>query len=379
MSKLTDKLKKTLQESDDEMVNAFAEGNEKDITPSGDGDKNDIGKIVKGDEEEKDNPFDAKATDGGKVPPENKGRKDLNGKGSVKEAKEDDDDDEKTVSVDTDGDGDDDVKVTTDNDDDDEDEIEEKSYKRKVKKEDLDVAEHLHAMFGNEKGLSEEFKARVEKIFSAAVLTAANKVVNETIEDMEADFREIKESHYRQLAESMDKISNMVIEDWYEQNEVQVRNQLRAELAESFIEGMKNLFAEHYIDVPDDKLDIVEALHSENSELREAVNGQMEKMLEIREELDELKKETVIKEISEDLTDTQKEKLLSLAEGIDYDDDESFIEEIVNIKKTYFTESRVVNKAIDDDNEVVLKEDVSGNGPEYSIGMKKALDFMSKW
>ena len=234
--------------------------------------------------------------------------------------------------------------VEEDEEPDDDDEEEEKDSKfeaKKLKKEDLkiDVKEDIDAILSGE-DLSEEFKTKASTIFEAAVSAKVISAVNERIEAFEDDYNkslnEAKEEHKVAVTEKVDSYLNYVVEEWVKENELAVEKGIRSELVEDFMTGLKNLFQEHYIDIPEEKVDLVDDLFEKVEELEKQLDETVNHNVEIKKELSQFQKEDTLREVSEDLADTEKEKLEKLSEGVDYENSEQYKEKLVVIKENYF-------------------------------------------
>ena len=223
-----------------------------------------------------------------------------------------------------------------------------KMLKKEKMKEDLD------ALLGGE-NLSEEFVTKASTIFEAAVIARAEEVIAEAeialTEQFESAVEEIKED----LAAKVDDYLNYMVEEWMKENALAIEKGLRAEIVEDFITGLKGLFEEHYIDIPEEKVQVVEELTSKVEELEDALNEQIARGIELSKSLNEQKKIEAIYTACEGLTQTQVEKLKSLAEGVEFTTEEEFVTKVDVLKESYFKADVVVadNSAFDE----VLVED----------------------
>ena len=221
------------------------------------------------------------------------------------------------------------------------DEEEEPVESKKLKKEDLeiDVKEDIEAIVNGE-DLSEEFKTKASTIFEAAVSAKVLSEVNQRIEELETDYKkeitEAKEEHLSTITEKVDGYLNYVTEEWMKENELAVEKGIRSELVEDFMTGLKNLFTEHYIDIPEEKVDLVDDLFEKVEELEQKLDESINTSVDIKKELAEYKKAETLREVSEDLADTEKEKLGKLADGIDFEDKSQYSEKLEVIKENYF-------------------------------------------
>ena len=224
----------------------------------------------------------------------------------------------------------------------DEDEEEEKPMEsKKLKKEDLeiDVKEDIEAIVNGE-DLSEDFKTKASTIFEAAVSAKVLSEVNQRIDELETSYKkeitEAKEEHLSTVTEKVDGYLNYVTEEWMKENELAVEKGIRSELVEDFMTGLKNLFTEHYIDIPEEKVDLVDDLFEKVEELEQKLDESINTSVDIKKELADYKKAETLREVSEDLADTEKEKLGKLADGIDFEDKSQYSEKLEVIKENYF-------------------------------------------
>ena len=229
----------------------------------------------------------------------------------------------------------------SDEDDEEEEKDDYKMENKKLKKEDLeiDVKEDMDALVSGE-DLSEEFKTKASTIFEAAVSAKVISEVNSRIDELETSYKkeisEAKEEHLSTVTEKVDGYLNYVTEEWMKENELAVEKGIRSELVEDFMSGLKNLFTEHYIDIPEEKVDLVDDLFEKVEELEQKLDESINTSVDIKKELAEYKKAETLREVSEDLADTEKEKLGKLAEGIDFEDKTQYSEKLEVIKENYF-------------------------------------------
>ena len=243
--------------------------------------------------------------------------------------------------------------------------------------EELDMSDDVKALLEGE-NLSEEFKQKATTIFEAAVMSRieviAEQVEVQLVEQFESAVEEIKE----ELAGKVDEYLNYMVNEWMEQNELAVDTGLRAEIAEDFIGGLKNLFIEHYIDIPEDKVDVVSEMAQKVAQLEDALNEQIKKGIDLTKELNEQKKVEAVYEACEGLPQTQVEKLKSLAEGVEFTTEDEFATKLETLKSSYFKESVVVaeDSALD---EVLIEEEKKtprSSDPaidQYVQGISKSL------
>ena len=233
--------------------------------------------------------------------------------------------------------------------------------------------EDIDAMLSGEE-LSEEFKEKATMIFEAAVIARAEEVIAEAQVEMQEQFELAVEEIKDELAEKVDGYLNYMVEEWVQENELAITKGLRAEIVEDFIGGLRNLFVEHYIDIPEDKVDIVEELTDKVEELENSLNEQIKSAVELKKELNEHKKFEAIYAACEGLTQTQVEKIKSLAESIEFTSDEEFADKLETIKESYITSSvkTADNSALDDEVQIVEEKKVNRGlvDPEMEVYSK---------
>ena len=209
-----------------------------------------------------------------------------------------------------------------------------KAASYKMKKEEVD--EHMDALVAGQDDLSEEFKTKAATVFESAV----NSKVKEIAEQMEADVQTNYEQDIakakEELTEKVDAYLSYVVEEWMKENEVALERGIKGEIAEDFISGLKKLFAEHYIDVPDEKYNVLEEQASKIEDLEKKLNEQIEKNVELNKDNAEKTKNEIMSEVAADLADTAKEKFAKLAEEIEWSDTDSFKQKCETIKESYF-------------------------------------------
>ena len=232
---------------------------------------------------------------------------------------------------------------------------------------DVDWSSDLNALVNSEATLSEEFKGKAQTIFEAAI----NSKVAAEIDRLEEKFNEELEAEVsttkEELVNKVDSYLNYVVENWMEENKVAVQTGLRTEIAEKFMNNLKDLFTESYIEVPESKVDLVDDLAAEVEELEETLNNQTAKTIAMTEELEGYQREAVIREASYDLAETQIEKLKSLTDSIDFDNVEQFTDKVNTVKESYFKKRQMTSEL---DN---LEEDTDDNTVETSGSMSQYL------
>jgi hypothetical protein len=204
-----------------------------------------------------------------------------------------------------------------------------------------DVAE----MFSGE-DLSEEFKERVSTIFEAAISARSNLETVRLEEEFATKLDEAVVAIQEEMTEKVDQYLDYVVEQWIEENKLAIEASIRTNVTEDFMEGLRNLFAESYINVPDEKLDVLGELQAQVDELEDKLDESVNKQLELQAILDEATKEATFDEVSEGLAATQVEKLRTLAEGIDFSSAETYAKKLNIIKDKYFSEKKEVSTGV---------------------------------
>tara|TARA_Y100000310_G_scaffold267208_1_gene279112 strand:+ start:3875 stop:5011 length:1137 start_codon:yes stop_codon:yes gene_type:complete len=229
-----------------------------------------------------------------------------------------------------DDDDDEDEDDVEDNEDDVEDEDEDKKEEIEV-----NVEEDVAALVNGEE-LSEDFKKKAATIFEAAVKSKIAKIRKQIREESKKDQDDRIDTIQTEMTENVDQYLNYAVGEWMTENKLAVESGVRNEVTESFISGLKKLFEEHYIDVPEEKEDVFESLVVENAELETKLDEQTEKHMETVKELNSYKAQSVFKTIAEGMVDTDVEKFKELTEDVDYDTDEQYAEKLNVIKNSYF-------------------------------------------
>ena len=258
--------------------------------------------------------------------------------------------------------------------DDEEDKDKMEAIERRIKE--VDVTEHVEALVNGEGDLSEEFKRKAATVFEAAVKSKIRTEIERLEEEYESKLNENVESATEEMVEKVDTYLNYVTEEWMKENEIAVERGLKGEIAEDFISGLKQLFEDHYIDVPDEKYDILEAQSEKISELEGKLSETIEKNVSLKDNNAKLVREQVISEVSEDLADTEVEKFKSLTEDVDYSDEESFREKLDTLKENYFPKQSVAEAETVDDVETGTAQDVdlSPSMDAYTAAIGRTLN-----
>ena len=226
-----------------------------------------------------------------------------------------------------------------DDEEDDMDEVKKEAIEQRVKE--VDVAEHVEALVNGEGDLSEEFKRKAATVFEAAVKSKIRTEIVRLENEYEEKLKEDVQSATEEMTDKVDTYLNYVTEEWMKENELAIERGLKGEIAEDFISGLKQLFEDHYIDIPDEKYDVLEAQSEKISELESKLSETIEKNVSLKDNNATLVKEQVISEVSEDLADTEIEKFKSLIDDVDYSDEDSFREKLGTLKESYFPKTPI--------------------------------------
>jgi hypothetical protein len=234
----------------------------------------------------------------------------------------------------------------------------------------ISVKEDVAALVDGE-GLSEEFKEKAATIFEAAVKSKTREEITRIHETMSSEFDVKLEESVDTLTEKVDTYLNYVVEEWTKENELAIERGLKGEIAEDFISGLKQLFEDHYIDVPNEKYDVLEAQSEKINELEEKVNSVMEQNVALTQVKSQLVREQVIAEVSEELTDTEIEKFKSLTEDVDFVSEESFRAKLDTLKESYFPKTIVEQSFDDEDGGTAQDIDTTGAMTAYMSAISR--------
>ena len=204
----------------------------------------------------------------------------------------------------------------------------------------IDLSDDVKALVSTDADLSEEFKEKAATIFETAVKTRIQEQVKVLESQYEEKLSKETETVKEAMVEKVDSYLNYVVEEWMKENELAVERGIRTEIAEDFITGLKSLFKEHYIDVPEEKYNVLEDLTNQSKELEGKLNEQIEKNVNLTKEVSEFHKRQAILDVTADLAETEKEKFVSMAENVEYDSAEKFKEKLETIKESYFPKTK---------------------------------------
>ena len=246
------------------------------------------------------------------------------------------------------------------------------TYPIKPSFEELDVSADVAALVeGTE--LSEEFAEKAKTIFEAAVKAKISEEYDRLVEHFATELDKQVDAAKAELSEEVNGTVNYAIGQWMEQNQVAVDRGIRNEITEDFIAGLKGLFEEHYIAIPDEKVDVVEGMAESIREMEERLDEQVKANVKLQNRLNETAKLNILSTVSEGLADTQKEKLAALAEGLEFVSEESFSKKVTTIKESYFKEAAAPQS------EVADETPVEGVSDEVSPAMAQYLNALNRW
>lgn len=269
------------------------------------------------------------------------------------------------------------VTEMDDNEEEEDDSDKEESYdskkKAKAKVESVDFDEDLDALIKEEATLSDEFRGKAGSIFEAVLTSKLTQEVDrleaEYVQNLEEEVSEIQTS----LVEKVDSYMNYVVETWMQENEVAVSDGLRTEIAEEFMTSLQKVFTEHYIEVPEGKVDLVDDLSAQVAELEESLNKSTEDNIKLHGSVQDFQRSEIVREQSSGLAETEAEKLSSLVEDIDFDDANTFEMKVKTVKESYFTKE--VNESVDEVDSLIGQDsqdiDLSDSMSRYTQAISK--------
>ena len=250
-------------------------------------------------------------------------------------------------------------------------EEDEEDSEAKKKEDDADVKEAVAALLGNEAELSEEFKDKAKTVFETAYKAKVKKESDHMKKDMEDKLSKEKEAVKEELTQKVDSYLSYVVEEWMKENELAIERGLKGEIAEDFISGLKKLFEDHYIDVPNEKYDVLEDQARKIEDLNSKLNEEIEKNVELNSKIGEFAKNDIFEDVASDLAETAKEKFSKLAENIDYKTADDYRKKLETVKESYFP--RTVSEGNEIDNVAAGEEpkDLTNAMAAYSAAITK--------
>ena len=235
-----------------------------------------------------------------------------------------------------------------------EEEVKEETRVKAVAAEDIspvNVEDDVNALMANEEGLSDDFKQKASTIFEAAVHAKVVDELNARMEDQAKEQEAGSQEFQKELTEKVDGYLTYVVEEWMKENELAIERGIRSELVEDFMSGLKTLFTEHYIDLPEEKVDMVDDLFTKVEDLETSLDEEINRGVELQKELAQFKKDDALKSATKDLADTETEKISKLAEGIEYENAEQYAEKLSVLKESYFPKGEAVTSEITETDE----------------------------
>ena len=237
----------------------------------------------------------------------------------------------------------------------------------------IDVEEDVNALLGGEE-LSEEFKEKAKTVFEAALKSKVAEIKEDLSQKFDATLEERVEEHKTELTERVDSYLEYVSQEWLEENQLAAERGLKSDMTESFLEGMKSLFEEHYVHIPEEKYDVLSAMTDKLDDMETKLNEQIEKNIGLNKRLGESVASRILSDVSEGLAETQKEKLASLAEGVEFESEESYKEKLGTLRESYFSDSKPAPKSSAD----TISEGVDQTDAPSAGGMNQYLDILGK-
>ena len=253
------------------------------------------------------------------------------------------------------------------NDDEEMDEVSKAKLEAVEKRvQDIDVKEHVDALMNGEGDLSESFKRKAATVFEAAVKSKIRTEVERLEDEYKTELDESIKVTKVELSEKVDTYLNYVVEEWMKENELAIERGLKGEIAEDFISGLKQLFEDHYVDVPDEKYDVLEAQSEKITELEGKLNEAISNIVTLRKDKTSLVREKAISEATGDLADTEIEKFKSLTDDVEFTDEASFKEKLGTLKESYFPKTKPVETQTVNDVESGNAQDVDTTDSMHS-------------
>ena len=236
----------------------------------------------------------------------------------------------------------------------------------------VDLSADVAALVDGEE-LSEEFKEKATTIFEAAVVSRLNEEVERVHQEYAATLSEEVEAVKTQLAEQVDEYLTYAVQSWIDANQLQVESGLKSEIAESVVEGLKKVFLENHIEVPEEKIDVVDSMASELDSMEAKLNEQIDKNVELTAQVGALVKNGIVNELAEGLASTEREKLIGLAEGVEFENEESFRNKVAMLKESYFPSKPATGaETIAEDVQPVVDTQMTDS-------MNKYVDALRRW
>ena len=240
--------------------------------------------------------------------------------------------------------------------------------------ETYDMEDDVNALLGGEE-LSEEFREKAKTIFEAAINSKVSEIKAQLDEEKTAAIEEAVAEHKTELTERTDSYLEYVAQEWLTENQLAVEHGLKTEMTESFLGGMKSLFEDHYVSIPEEKYDVVSTMVEKLDDMETKLNEQIEKNVSLNKRLSESASDVILADVSEGLAATQKEKLATLAEGVEFESEESYTEKLTTLRESYFSNKKVAPQSSAD----TLMEATDGTPVEQVSGsMERYMNALGK-
>ena len=239
--------------------------------------------------------------------------------------------------------------------------------------ETYDMEDDVNALLGGEE-LSEEFKEKAKTIFEAAINSKVSEIKAKLDEEKTAAIEEAVATHKAELTERTDSYLEYVAQEWMTENQLAVEHGLKTEMTESFLSGMKSLFDDHYVSIPDEKYDVVSTMVEKLDDMETKLNEQIQKNVDLNKRLSESASDVILGEVSEGLAATQKEKLASLSEGVEFESEELYKEKLTTLRESYFSDTKVAPQSSAD----TLSEGVESPAADVSGAMSSYMSVLGK-
>ena len=241
--------------------------------------------------------------------------------------------------------------------------------------ETYDMEDDVNALLGGEE-LSEEFREKAKTIFEAAINAKVSEIKSKLDEEKTTAIKEAVAEHKAELTERTDSYLEYVAAEWLKENQLAVEHGLKTEMTESFLGGMKSLFEDHYVSIPEEKYDVVSTMVEKLDDMETKLNEQLQKNVELNKRLSESASDVILSGVSEGLAATQKEKLATLAEGVEFESEESYTEKLTTLRESYFSDKKVAPQSSAADTlmeatDGTLAEQVSGTMEKYMSALGK--------
>ena len=241
----------------------------------------------------------------------------------------------------------------------------------------IDVSDDVNALVSGDDSLSEEFKTKAATIFEAAVKSKVKSEIERLESEYASELDEAKITVKEELTTKVDNYLNYVVEQWMADNELAIEKGIKGEIAEDFIGGLKQLFEDHYIDVPDEKYDILEAKEKELEEMKAKINEMTEKSIEDKKLIEGYTKDEIFEQAVEGLADTEKEKIKSLTEDVSFENADAYAKKLATIKESYFGQAKApestenVDAVNQDSNDGNIVSDMSDSMSRYAAAISR--------